>query len=100
MLRNIYRENTVNCVLNRGLTAVGPFSHNKSHILNSKLFPSDVKSYHEFCTFFGLKQLIKVVTRTAIISSTIFDHVVASYQERVIQCGVIYISLCKRGSFT
>ena len=32
MLRNIYRQNTVNCVLKRCLTVVGPFSRNKSHI--------------------------------------------------------------------
>ena len=33
MLHNIYRENAVNCVLKRRLTAVGPFSRNKSHIV-------------------------------------------------------------------
>ena len=32
MLYNIYKENAVNCVLKRRLTAVGPFSRNKSHI--------------------------------------------------------------------
>ena len=32
MLHNILRQNAVNCVLKRRLTAVGPFSHNKSHI--------------------------------------------------------------------
>ena len=35
----------------------------KKNILNNKSFPSDVKSYHEFCKFFGLKQLIIVPTR-------------------------------------
>ena len=34
----------------------------KNNISNSKSIPSDVKSYHEFCTFFRLKQLIKVPT--------------------------------------
>ena len=28
----------------------------KKNILSSKLIPSGVKSYHEFCTIFGLKQ--------------------------------------------
>ena len=65
----------------------------KKNILNSKSIPSDVKSYHEFCTFFGLKQLIKASTRTTISSSTIIDHILASYPERVTQCGVIDISL-------
>ena len=64
----------------------------KKNILNSKSVPSDVKSYI-FCTFFGLKQLIKVSTRTTISSSTIIDHILASYPERVTQCGVIDISL-------
>ena len=64
----------------------------KKNILNCKSIPSDVKSYHEFCTFFGLKQL-KVPTRTTISSSTIIDHILASYPERVTQCGVIDISL-------
>ena len=32
MLHNIYKENAVNCILKRCLTAVGPFSHNKSQI--------------------------------------------------------------------
>ena len=64
----------------------------KNNILNSKSIPNDVKSYHEFCTFFGLKQLIKVPTRTTTSSSTIIDHILASYPERVTQCGVIDIS--------
>ena len=53
----------------------------KNNILNSKSIPNDVKSYHEFCTFFGLKQL-KVPTRTTTTSSTIIEHI-----------GVIDISL-------
>ena len=35
----------------------------KKNILNNKSVPSDVKSYHEFRTFLGLKQLIIVLTR-------------------------------------
>ena len=65
----------------------------KKNILNSKSITSDVKSYHEFCIFFGLKQLIKVPTRTTTSSSTIIDHILASYPQRVTQCGVIDISL-------
>ena len=62
--------------------------------MNSKtIIPSDVKSYHEFCFFFGLKQLIKVLTITITSSSTIIDHILASYPERVTQCGVIDVSL-------
>ena len=64
---------------------------NDSYVLG-KSIPNDVKSYHEFCRFFGLKQLIKVPTRTTTSSSTIIDHILASYPERVTQYGVIDIS--------
>ena len=64
----------------------------KKNILNSKSISSDAKSYHEFCTFFGFKQLIKVPARTTTSSSTIIDHILASYPERVTKCGVIDIS--------
>ena len=40
-------------------------------MLNSKSIPCDVKSYYEFCTFFGLHQLIKVPTRITCNSATI-----------------------------
>ena len=61
--------------------------------MNSNSIPSDVKSYHEFCAYFGLKQLINVPTRTTTSSSTIIDDILARYPERVTQCGVIYVSL-------
>ena len=57
----------------------------KKNILNSKSIPSDVESYQEFCTFFGLKQLIKITKRMTTSSSTIIDHILASYPERVTQ---------------
>ena len=65
----------------------------KKNILSSKSIPSDVKSYHEFCTFFGLKQLIKLPTRITFSSSTIIDHILASYPKRVTQHAVIDIAL-------
>ena len=65
----------------------------KKNILNSKTIPNDVKSYHKFCTFFRLKQLIKVQTRTTTSSFTIIYHISASYLERVTQYEVINISL-------
>ena len=65
----------------------------KKNILNNKSVPSNVKSYQEFCTLFGLKQLIIAPTRVTTGSSTIIDHVLASFPERVTQSGVIDISL-------
>ena len=55
----------------------------KKNILNNKSISSDVKSYHEFCTSFALKQLIKVPTRVTFSGSTIIDHILASFLGRV-----------------
>ena len=52
MLHNIYRENEVNCVLKRRLVAVGPFSHNKSHIFKMKHF----QEYNTHKTFEKFQQ--------------------------------------------
>ena len=61
----------------------------KKNILNSKSILSDGESYYEFCTLFGLKQLTKVPKRMTTSSSTIVDHILTSYPERVTQSGVI-----------
>ena len=65
----------------------------KKGILNNKSFPSDVKSSYEYCTYFSLHQLIKVPTRITCNSATIIDHILASYQERVTQQGIISVGL-------
>ena len=57
------------------------------------IFSLTLKATMNFVFFFGLDQFIKVPTRTATSSSTIIDHILASYFERVTQCGVIGISL-------
>ena len=64
----------------------------KKDMLN-KSISSDVKSYYEFCTFFGLHQLIKVSTRITCNSATITDHILASYPERVTRQGIIDVGL-------
>ena len=83
----IFGDFSINLYIN------GSYILAKKNILNNKSVPSDVKSCHEFCTFFGLKQLIIVPTRVTTGSSTIIDHVLASFPERVTQSGVIDISL-------
>ena len=62
----------------------------RKNILNSKSVASDVKSYHEFCTYFGL---IRVSTSVTSSSSTIIDHILASFSERVTQSGVLDLVL-------
>ena len=55
----------------------------KTNMLNNKSIPSDAKSYHEFCTFFTLHQLIKVLTCITCDNATIIDHILAGYPESV-----------------
>ena len=42
----------------------------------------------------GIKQLIEVPTRVTCISSTIIDHILASFPNRVSQQSVIDVGLC------
>ena len=55
--------------------------------------PCDVRKYQEFCNFFNLKQLISCLTRISCSSSTIIDHILASYLDRVFQKGIIDIGI-------
>ena len=59
---------------------------NVTQQVNSK----DAKSYHKFCTFSALRQLIIVLTSVTSRSSRITDH---HYPERIVQSGVIDIGL-------
>ena len=47
----------------------------------------------EFCAMFGLKQLIEVPTCVTCSSSTIMDHILASFPNRVSHQGVIDVGL-------
>ena len=46
-----------------------------------------------FVLFFSLHQLIKFPTRITCNSTTIIDHILASYPERVTQEGIIEVGL-------
>ena len=60
---------------------------------NNKNLDSFTKEYYECCTLFGLKHLIKCPTRVTCNSSSILDHVFASFSDRVSQIGVIDIGI-------
>ena len=49
--------------------------------------------YLEFCNFFSLKQHISCPTRISCSNSTINDHILASYPDRVTQRGIIDIGI-------
>ena len=55
--------------------------------------PNYVKSYFDFCTIFVLKQLIESSTRITCSSSSIIDHILASFPDRGTQCGILNVRL-------
>ena len=65
----------------------------KNNSLQSQSIHSDIKKYYELCPMFGLKQLIEVPTCVTCSSSTIIDHILASFPNRVSQQGVIDVGL-------
>ena len=60
---------------------------------NNKNLDSFTKKDHECCTLFGLKQLIKCPTRVTCNSSSILDHALASFPDRVSQSGLTDIGI-------
>ena len=61
--------------------------------ISLKFLSTDIKNYHQFCTMFGLKQLIKSPTRVTCSTSTLTDHILASFPLRVFQKGVTDVGL-------
>ena len=66
-----------------------------------------VKNYSDLCTMFGLKQLIENPTQITCSSSSIIDHILASFPDRVTQQGKVNVGLsdhqliyCKRKIIT
>ena len=51
------------------------------------------KKYGQICSSLGLKQLIKYPTSITCHTSTLIDHIITNYEEKVTQSGVINTSL-------
>ena len=52
---------------------------------NNKNLNSFTKVYHKYCTLFSLRQLVKCPTRVACNSSSILDHVLASFPDKFLE---------------
>ena len=65
----------------------------KHNFLSCQSVLSDVKHYFDFCTMFGLKQLIQSPTEITCSSSSIINHILASFPNRVTQRGVLNVGL-------
>ena len=61
--------------------------------ISSKFLSSDIKNCEQFCTMHGLEQLIKSPTRVACSTSTLIDHILASFPSRVFQRAVIDVGI-------
>ena len=55
--------------------------------------PSLTKQYKEFCSVFGLKQIIQEPTRTTCSTSSLIDHILTNCCENISQSGIINIGL-------
>ena len=53
----------------------------------------DVKNYFQFCTMFGLTQIIKFPARITCCSTSLIGHVLRSIPERISQECVINVGL-------
>ena len=65
----------------------------KNNTLISRSVTNDARNYHQFCTMFGLKQIIKSPARVTCRNTSLIDHILASIPSRVSQHGVINVSV-------
>ena len=53
----------------------------------------EVKNYFQFCSLYGLEQLTKPPTRATCSSSSLIDHMLTIFPERVLQQDIIDVGL-------
>ena len=68
------------------------FKLNKN-ALRKEQYTTLQKQYIELCSLFSLKQIIEEPTRTTSTSSTLIDHILTNYKQKVSQSGVICTGL-------
>ena len=97
----LYRPPDQSKVLDKLSTAISrsnTFDNQEAYILGDlninlinkqKHIPNGIKRYKEFCSLYGLEQLISTPTRVTKNSSSILDHILTNSTDRVSQSGVI-----------
>ena len=65
----------------------------KSNTLVSATVSNDVKNYLQFCTMFGITQIIKSPTRITCGSTSLIDHILASLPDKIPHEGVMNVGL-------
>ena len=63
------------------------------HQTNTQSMSPEVKNYFQFCSLYGLEQLIKSPTRVTCSTSSLIDHILTTFPERVSQQGIIDVGL-------
>ena len=53
------------------------------HQTNIRSMSPEVKNYFQFCSLYGLEQLIKSPTRVTCNTSSLIDHILTTFPERV-----------------
>ena len=92
-LHTINKESYILGDFNINLFLNNKYVFEKCSTTVSNIIPYDVRKYQEFCNVFNLKQLISCPTCITCSSSTIIDHILASYPDRVSQKGIIDIGI-------
>ena len=92
-LDTINKETYILGDLNINLYLNNKYVFEKCSTIVSDTIPYDVLKYQEFSNVFNLKQLISRPTRITCSSSTIIDHILASYPDRVSQKGITEIGI-------
>ena len=83
----IFGDFSINLYLNN------KYVFEKCSTIVSNTIPYDVRKYQKFCNVFNLKQLISCPTCITSSSSSIIDHTLRSYPDRVSQKGIIDIEI-------
>ena len=63
------------------------------NMISSEFLSSDIKNYYQFCTMDDLKQLIKSPNSVICSTSTLTDHILASFLSRVSQKRAIDVGI-------
>ena len=71
----------------------GKYITGKNNTLVLRSVFNDARNYHQFCTMFGLKQMIKSPTYITCRNTSLIDHILASIPSQISQHGVINVSV-------
>ena len=61
--------------------------------MNTQSMSHKVKNHFQFCFLYGLEQLIKSPTRVTCSTSSLIEHILTTFPERVLQQGIINVRL-------